>query len=51
MNAIIKEWKRLEFGGFKQEFSLFECPACADEPHALHIDGNAKLYRYEKAGR
>ena len=25
-----------------------ECPACSDEQHSCHVDGNAKLYRYKR---
>nr|XP_045589779.1 uncharacterized protein LOC123751738 [Procambarus clarkii] len=28
-----------------------ECPACDKMPLAVHIDGNKKLYRYNKVGR
>ncbi|XP_069180530.1 uncharacterized protein [Procambarus clarkii] len=28
-----------------------ECPACDKTPLAVHIDGNKKLYRYNKVGR
>jgi hypothetical protein len=24
------------------------CPACSDGIHACHIDGNRKLYRFQK---
>ena len=26
------------------------CPACGPQPPCIHIDGNAKLYRYKSAG-
>jgi hypothetical protein len=27
-----------------------ECPACEQQQHSVHIDGNMKLYRYKSAG-
>lgn len=46
----MREWKRLEEAALQQNHDLLRCPACADEPHAIHMDGNSKLYRYSKAG-
>ena len=51
LNSVLREWKRLEYTDFKQEFNLFDCPACDKEPHAVHLVGNAKLSRYQNAGR
>lgn len=49
-NAVMREWRRLEDLSQLKSHDPFNCPACGDTPHCVHIDGNAKLYRYEKAG-
>lgn len=55
-NYTMSEWKKQEVNfmssvvGGKQS-SLFYCPACGTEPHCIHIDGNAKLFRYDRGGR
>lgn len=49
-NYTFSEWRRQEQVYFSalNGGDLFTCPACTDSPHAIHIDGNAKLYRYTK---
>lgn len=52
-NYTLSEWRRQEreyFAGLVGG-DLFVCPACSHTPHAIHIDGNMKLYRYEKRSR
>nr|XP_045603522.1 uncharacterized protein LOC123761550 [Procambarus clarkii] len=34
-----------------QSYNKTVCPACHTNPFAIHIDGNKKLFRYEKVGR
>lgn len=47
-----QEWRycRYELKRLKKE-ALFECPACYDHQHSVHIDGNRKLYRFSKVKR
>ncbi|XP_067944862.1 uncharacterized protein [Watersipora subatra] len=52
-NYSMSEWRIQETNYLSKATggSLFSCPACLDEPHAIHIDGNAKLFHYRAAGR
>ncbi|XP_065896316.1 uncharacterized protein [Dysidea avara] len=34
-----------------QHTSPFECPACHRKQHSAHVDGNKKLYRFDKVPR
>ncbi|XP_065891337.1 uncharacterized protein [Dysidea avara] len=47
-----QEWRycRYELKKLKRE-AIFECPACSDHQHSVHIDGNKKLYRFSKVKR
>ena len=47
------EWRRQEADYFTSLIGgdLFSCPACSSNPHCVHIDGNMKLYRYNRASR
>ena len=47
------EWRRQEAQYFKTLLggNTFQCPACQDKPHIVYLDGNMKLYRYEKKSR
>lgn len=47
-----QEWRycRYELKRLKKE-ALFECPACYDHQHSVHINGNRKLYRFSKVKR
>ncbi|XP_069193766.1 uncharacterized protein [Procambarus clarkii] len=49
---VFFEWRfhQYELGRIKGEFDK-GCPACDTTPVAVHIDGNKKLYRYNKVGR
>lgn len=52
LNFTIAEWRKQEVLFYESMTGgLFHCPACQDEPHTIHIDGNAKLFRYKAAGR
>ena len=30
---------------------LLQCPACFEDHHSMHVDGNRKLYRFSKVPR
>lgn len=49
-NYTFSEWRRQEKSYFENLAGgdLFSCPACSTTPHAIHIDGNMKLYRYNR---
>ncbi|XP_069172792.1 uncharacterized protein [Procambarus clarkii] len=49
---VFFEWRfhQYELGRIKGEFDK-GCPACDTTPVAVHIDGNKKLYCYNKVGR
>lgn len=32
----------------EMEIRVLECPACGDTPHAVHIDGNHKLFVWDR---
>ena len=51
-NYTMREW-RVQYDSYLQKVSgtdLLSCQACSDVAHAIHIDGNAELYRYASAG-
>lgn len=35
----------------KEGIPLFQCPCCISNPHSIHLDGNKKLYHYNKVPR
>ncbi|XP_045585129.2 uncharacterized protein [Procambarus clarkii] len=49
---VFFEWRfhQYQLGRIKGKFDK-GCPACDTTPVAVHIDGNKKLYRYNKVGR
>ena len=51
MEKAFREWTCLKFElqGL-QGFDYLECEACGSEPRCVHLDGNAKLYRYRSSG-
>lgn len=52
LNFTVAEWRHWESRYYEEVAGdLFHCPACQDQPHTIHIDGNAKLFRYKAAGR
>ena len=52
LSTALNEWRINEFYLWQQERgNLFTCPACPKGGHAVHLDGNQKLYRYAAAGR
>ncbi len=47
--TALREWRCVQFrilteGGMDP----FMCPACRKDAHAIHIDGNKKLGRFER---
>jgi len=50
-NCCFLEWKKAESFFFHHVAQTFNCPCCGASPHAVHIDGNMKLYKYKAAGR
>ena len=45
----LREWRRYNFDCLKLvDKNLFQCPACSDGYHAVHTDGNKKVYRYSR---
>lgn len=52
-NYTFSEWRRQEMKFFEvlAGGDIYTCPACEDAPHAVHIDGNMKLYRYTKKSK
>ena len=51
-SSAFKEWKFCthEFN-LLQFKDLMVCPTCSTYQHSVHVDGNAKLYRYKSAGK
>ena len=51
-SRAFKEWKFC-----KHELELLQqkkwmtCPACTEQQHSAHVDGNMKLYRFNSAGK
>jgi len=53
LSASMREWRKLEherYGIFTHRLT-FKCQVCGDNPHAVHLDSNCKLYRYTAAGK
>lgn len=51
-SSAFKEWKFCSHEINKLQFKdLMVCPTCATYQHSVHVDGNAKLYRYKSAGK
>ncbi|XP_069163498.1 uncharacterized protein [Procambarus clarkii] len=47
-----QEWRFMQYElANVQSYNKNVCPACHTNPFAIHIDGNKKLFRYEKVGR
>ena len=46
MNSL-REWRLAQLVLKEDEFEV-PCPACDNNPHAVHVDGNRKLYRFNK---
>ncbi|XP_069176683.1 uncharacterized protein [Procambarus clarkii] len=47
-----QEWRFMQYElANVQSYNKTVCPACHTNPFAIHIDGNKKLFRYEKVGR
>ncbi|XP_069193779.1 uncharacterized protein [Procambarus clarkii] len=47
-----QEWRFMQYElPNVQSYNKTVCPACHTNPFAIHIDGNKKLFRYEKVGR
>ncbi|XP_043225461.1 uncharacterized protein LOC122383261 isoform X2 [Amphibalanus amphitrite] len=45
------EWSYMTFAAQKLAgWDPMICPACGPQPSCIHVDGNAKLYRYKSAG-
>ena len=51
LQKAFTEWTCLKFElqGL-QGSDYMECEACGTEPRCIHLDGNAKLYRYRSSG-
>ncbi|KAF6026071.1 hypothetical protein EB796_015619 [Bugula neritina] len=49
-NCCFLEWEKAE-SFFHYVAQTFDCPCCGALPHAVHFDGNIKLYKYIVAGR
>ncbi|XP_032232016.2 uncharacterized protein LOC116605656 isoform X1 [Nematostella vectensis] len=46
-----QEWKYLQFEiNSICHMDWMQCPACSDDQHSVHVDGNMKLYRFKSAG-
>ncbi|KAF6034994.1 hypothetical protein EB796_006703 [Bugula neritina] len=50
-NCCFLEWEKAESFFFHRVAQTFDCPCCGASPHAVHFDGNIKLYKYKAAGR
>lgn len=52
-NYTFSEWRRQEMRFFEMLTggAIYSCPACEEEPHAVHIDWNMKLYRYKRMSK
>ncbi|XP_069176163.1 uncharacterized protein [Procambarus clarkii] len=47
-----QEWRFMQYElANVQSYNKTVCPACHTNPFAIRIDGNKKLFRYEKVGR
>ncbi|XP_066911104.1 uncharacterized protein, partial [Clytia hemisphaerica] len=46
-----KQWNFIRYElDMKKGMDWMKCPCCSIKQHACHIDGNAKLYRYQRSG-
>uniref|UniRef100_A0A7M5XED2 CxC3 like cysteine cluster domain-containing protein n=2 Tax=Clytia hemisphaerica TaxID=252671 RepID=A0A7M5XED2_9CNID len=54
-NTFVQVYREYNFAQYEIEkrlsFSWFDCPACGDQQHSCHVDGNCKLYRYKTSGK
>ncbi|XP_028410581.1 uncharacterized protein LOC114533276 isoform X3 [Dendronephthya gigantea] len=49
--SSFREWKYCQYELNKlRHINWMECPACEQQQHSVHMDGNMKLYRYKSAG-
>jgi hypothetical protein len=48
-NYAMTEWRQQELRYLQATTcNLHNCPSCQESPHTIHLDGNAKLFRYNK---
>ena len=50
--AFVKAFEEFRYCQFELErlgkCLLLDCPACYGRQHSVHVDGNRKLYRFDK---